>query len=223
MSMGALSVPALGRMMPARQRSIGGVLSDEMWQPRPLDAPPSIGLQRQGPCACGGQCGGANAGCGCGGAEPGPDCGSGATPAGVLPVPPPDKNAAESNDGIVSFSAGCPDGEAGCTWYYPLSKMASDWYEDGGFARAVVMALHAKIGADWCASERCTQVKFGGYDYDALIDCYLQSNFFTRHEDGIWVAYHRCCCKADSAGDPIPFPPLGPGDVVPLGNGSGDA
>ena len=57
--------PVLKKARPFRS-TVGGVFADSMWEHRPVDAPPQIGMLREGPCECGGDCRGANAGCGCG-------------------------------------------------------------------------------------------------------------------------------------------------------------
>ena len=61
--------PVLQKAPPFRS-TMGGVFADSMWEHRPIDAPPQIGMLREGPCECGGDCRGANAGCGCANAEP---------------------------------------------------------------------------------------------------------------------------------------------------------
>ena len=55
--------PVLQTAPPFRS-TMGGVFADSMWEHRPIDAPPQIGMLREGPCECGGDCRGANAGCG---------------------------------------------------------------------------------------------------------------------------------------------------------------
>lgn len=56
-------------VLPTPRSGIGGVVTNAMWEHRPADAPAMIGMQRMGPCGCGGDCAGANAGCGCGGTK----------------------------------------------------------------------------------------------------------------------------------------------------------
>lgn len=53
-------------MLPTPRSGIGGFTTDAMWEHRPADAPAMLGMQRMGGCECGGDCAGANAGCGCG-------------------------------------------------------------------------------------------------------------------------------------------------------------
>ncbi len=59
--------------LPKRRWSIGGIVKDSMFEKRAADAPARMGMQKEGPCECGGDCGGGNAGCGCG--EKGARCG----------------------------------------------------------------------------------------------------------------------------------------------------
>lgn len=168
--------------IPPRQYSIGGVVKDTMWEHRAADAPARMGMQKEGPCECGGDCGGGNAGCGCGPDE-GARCGGigGNGGVGRLRSTFGSGRALHAPFGIFGWGSG---GRA--LPVLPPSSIRRTWMAGSAAGAKAAMGLFARAAQNTTPISRLTKGAFAdgiaigldGYPVpvatfsDALCSCY---------------------------------------------------